>query len=234
MPIRMVALNRSRTGEWIARKSIPKDARAKLPADTSKAQAKARLGQWLAEVETRIERIRAAANGKGLPLTKLNALALAGEWYKWFVAQYESDPGSADIWSERSEHYTERVYYPHAPVEHLEDPNADQSWPWTQWPEVRDAVRPEIAEMARVAAFLATEGLALTADAHILFVDAVSSRLFSAYALLEQRANGNYSRDTYPDTFPAYEDVRRSATTGMSCWDLFGAYVDANKPKAGR
>jgi hypothetical protein len=135
-------------------------------------------------------------------------------------------------WEDRKEHLLERVWYPHAPVEHLEDPDADTSWPWTQWPEVREAVRPEIAEMALAASFLASEGLALTPDASTLFVDAVSQRLFSALALLEQRAKGDYSRDTYPDTFPAYVDQRRGASTGMSCWDLFGAYVAARKPAA--
>jgi integrase len=247
MAVRMVSLKSSKSGEWVARKGIPADARAeykrlygvgheailRVPGSTSKAQAKARLGQWQAEVETQIERIRAAANGEGQPLTKLNALALAGRWYSWYVARHESDPGPPEHWADRKEHLTERVWYPHAPLEHLEDPNADQSWPWTQWPEVREAVRPEVAEMALAATFLASEGLALTADASILFIDAVSQRLFTAYEVLEQRANGDYSRDTYPDTFPAYVDQRRGAGTSMSCWDLFGAYVTAKQPAAG-
>jgi integrase len=247
MAVRMVSLKSSKSGEWVARKGIPADARAeykrlygvghevilRVPGSTSKAQAKARLGQWQAEVETQIERIRAAANGEGQPLTKLNALALAGRWYLWYVARHESDPGPPEHWADRKEHLTERVWYPHAPLDHLEDPNADQSWPWTQWPEVREAVRPEVAEMALAATFLASEGLALTADAGILFIDAVSQRLFTAYEVLEQRANGDYSRDTYPDTFPAYVDQWRGATTGMSCWDLFGAYVAARQPAAG-
>jgi hypothetical protein len=46
---------------------------------------------------------------------------------------------------------------------------------------VREAVRPEEAEMALIASFLAAEGIALTHDAYILFVDAVSERLFAAY-----------------------------------------------------
>ena len=246
MAIRMAALNLSATGATKSRKAIPKDARAEykrlygvsheailvVPAGTSTAQAKALHGQWLAEVETRIERIRAAAKGAGQPLTHRNALALAGRWYKWFVARHESDRWSPEHWQDRKEHLTERVWYPHAPVEHLEDPNADPSWPWTQWPEVREAVRAEVAEMALVASFLASEGLALTPDASILFVDAVSQRLFNAYALLEARAKGDYTRDTYPDTFPAYVDQRRGASTGMSCWELFGAYVAARKPAA--
>jgi hypothetical protein len=89
----MAAQNLSATGAKKSRKAIPKDVRAEykrlygvsheailvVPTGTSKAQAKALHGQWLAEVETRIERIRAAARGEGQPLTKLNALALAGQ-----------------------------------------------------------------------------------------------------------------------------------------------------------
>lgn len=92
MALRMVSLKGSKTEGWIARKGIPADARVeykrlygirqeailRVPAGTTEAQAKAQFGQWQAEVETQIERIRAAANGPGEPLTKLNALALAG------------------------------------------------------------------------------------------------------------------------------------------------------------
>lgn len=247
MYVRMASLKFSANGTATSRKAIPKDVRAeyrklygvgreailRVPKGTSVAHAKALHGQWLAEVETNIARIRAAARGEGQPLTKLQALALSGRWYVWFIARHEADPGPAENWADRKEHLTERVWYPHAPAEHHEDRDPDPSWPWTQWPEVRDAVRDEIAEMALAATFLASDGLALTADARVLFVDAVSQRLFSAYAILEQRAQGDYSRDIYPDTFPAYVDQRRIVSTGMDCWDLFAAYVEAKKPKAG-
>jgi hypothetical protein len=98
-----------------------------VPASTSKAQAKAQLGQWQAEVETQIEPIRAAAKGEGQPLTKLNALA--GRWHLWYVARHEGDPGSPGRWADRKEHLTEQVWFPHAPLEHLEDPEADTNWP---------------------------------------------------------------------------------------------------------
>jgi hypothetical protein len=111
----------------------------------------------------------------------------------------------------------------HAPRDHHEDPNSDSSWPWRKNPEVREAVRPVVIEMARTASFLASEGHALTAEANRLFVDAVSDLLNAAFVLLEQRANGDYSRDPVPQTFPAYRDTRASAQTGMNCWDLFGA-----------
>lgn len=112
MALRMIALNRAADGRWFARKGIPKDVREayarlyglkredhlKLPASTSRPEAKARLGEWAAEVETRIATLRSTAKGEGQPLTKLNAIALAGRWYSWFVAQHENDPGKPQHW----------------------------------------------------------------------------------------------------------------------------------------
>ena len=49
----------------------------KLPADTPKHEAKARLGEWEAEVETRIATLRARRNGEGQPLTHVPRCARA-------------------------------------------------------------------------------------------------------------------------------------------------------------
>jgi hypothetical protein len=63
MAVRMVSLTTGKTGEYVARKAIPADVRAeykrrhgvsreailKVSWGTSKAQAKALHGQWLAE-----------------------------------------------------------------------------------------------------------------------------------------------------------------------------------------
>ena len=246
MPIRMAALNHSKsTGTTKSRKAIPKDVRAEykrlhgvsyeailvIPAGTSKPQAKALHGQWLAEVETRIERIRAAAKGEGQPLTKLDALGLAGRWYSWFLERHQGDLRTPKHWSSRKDHFIWQVLSPHAPEEHHE-PHADPSWPWVNRPEVRAATAAQVRELALTASFLASEGIALTADADALFVAAVSDNLPAAYDLLEQQAGGDYSPDPTPQTFPAYRDAQRTGT-GIGCWDLFGAYVEAVKPAGG-
>src|ERR1700749_3533278 len=119
MALRMVALNRAADGRWFARKGIPEHAREedgrlygvrreaqlKLPADTPRHQAKTGLGEWEAEIETRIATLRAKKNGVGHPLTRLNAIALAGRWYIWFLKQHEDDPGPAKRWRELSDIY---------------------------------------------------------------------------------------------------------------------------------
>src|SRR5271154_6550554 len=118
MALRMVALNRASDGRWFARKGIPKDVRdeyarlyrvrheehLKLPAGTSKHEAKTQLGEWGAEIETRIATLRAKKKGEGQPLTRQNAIALSGRWYTWFLGQHENDPGPAKRWREMSDH----------------------------------------------------------------------------------------------------------------------------------
>jgi hypothetical protein len=172
MALRVVALGRAKDGRWFARKGIPADVREeyarlygvrreehlKLPSGTPRHEAKVRLDEWEADAETRIAALRARRNGEGQPLTKLTAIALAGRWYTWFVKQHEADPGPAKRWRELGEHLVWDVLYPHAPDSYLEDPRSDPHWDWVKDPEIREAVRPQIAEEARVARFLAGEG----------------------------------------------------------------------------
>lgn len=135
------------------------------------------------------------------------------------------DPRTPKHWRELSDHLAYNILYPEAPEEFLENSKADLHWQWTKEPQIREAVRPQIAELARVATFLASEGLALNAEAYALFVDAVGDNL----SVLERRANGDYSRDDTPDSFPPFTDGPTRGS-GVSCWELFEAFVKARKP----
>src|ERR1700688_4177385 len=66
-------------------------------------------------------------------------------------------------------------------------------------------------------------------DPYALFVDAVSDNLLLAITLLERRAHGDYSPDETPESFPAFTEGPIRAS-GVSCWDLFEAFVKATKP----
>src|SRR4051812_46918941 len=101
----MVALERRKLGGYVARKAIPKDVRQEyaalygmaweekfhLGSSVSQHEAKARFGEWLADIETRIGKLRAATRQTPEPLTRQNAYALAGRWYAWFIARHEKD-----------------------------------------------------------------------------------------------------------------------------------------------
>lgn len=101
------------------------EAQLRLPGDTPRHEAKVRLGEWEAEIETRIATLRAQRNGAGQPLTTLNAIALAGQWYKWIVGQHQDDPGPAKRWKEMSDYLVWNVIYPEAPESYHENPKAD-------------------------------------------------------------------------------------------------------------
>jgi hypothetical protein len=114
MAFAMTTLRRLKSGAFSARKSIPKDVRNKYrerfgggweerfhaDAATPLGEAKRALSDWLAEIEGRIKAIRDGAAGKGRSLTRREALALAGEWYLWFVGKYEDEPGDPVGWEE--------------------------------------------------------------------------------------------------------------------------------------
>jgi integrase len=250
MALRMVGLGRAKDGRWFARKGIPEDVcdeykrlygvrheeHLKLPADTPRPEAKVRLAEWVTDVETRIATLRAKNSGEGQPLTKLNAIALAGCWYNWFVKQHEDDPGPAKRWREMGDYFVWNVLREHAPAEYEARPGDDPSWEWANEPEVREAIRPHVAELARVAAFLASEGVALNNDAYVRFVDAVAGNLYPAIALLERRASGDYSPDTTPESFPPFTNSASCAggpvgrDRGLDCWTLFEDFVKATRP----
>jgi hypothetical protein len=116
MTFRMSRLTKSKSGAFAARKAIPQDVREQYERlfgkrreesfhkkpDASHGEAKAAHAAWLAEIEARIAAIRTGARGEGRSLTHKEAHALAGEWYRWYVARHEANPGKASTWSRGS------------------------------------------------------------------------------------------------------------------------------------
>jgi integrase len=201
----------------------------KLPGATSPAVAKVTWAEWSAKIDIRVASLRAAARGEGQPLTHLNALALAGRWYSWFLEQHENDPRLPSHWAELLNYLVWDVIGHEQPDEYKADTEADPHWEWAKAPEVRDVVRPVIAELARVASFLASAGIALDASAYKLFTNSVSDLLFEAFGVLERRAYGDHTPDETPKKFPQFIDRTVKHSEGLSCWVLFEAWVNAAK-----
>jgi hypothetical protein len=163
------------------------------PGSTSPSAAKVAWAEWCAEIDTRVATLRASAKGEGRPLTQLKAQALAGKWYSWFLGQHENDTRLASYWEELRDHLVWDIIGREATGD--VDTHADPHWEWAKAPEVRDAVRPVIAELARVASFLFSVGFSLDDNAYKLFTNAVSDLLFAAFLVLERRANGDFTPD---------------------------------------
>jgi integrase len=201
----------------------------KLSGSTSPAVARVAWAEWSAEIDTRVAGLRAAARGEGQPLTHINALALAGRWYSWFLKQHENDPRLPSYWAELQDYVIWDVIGREAPDEYKANTDADPNWEWAKAPGVRDAVRPVIAELARAASFLASEGIALDAAAFKLFTNGVSDLIIGMFGLLEKRANGDHTPDETPKQFPQFIDGAANRSEGLSCWELFEAWVRAAK-----
>jgi hypothetical protein len=103
MLFRMITPRVTKSRSIVTRKGIPKDVRDEyqrlygrrweakpfLPAGTK--NPKVPISEFTAMVETQIAAIRGTA-GRGQSLTQRQALA--GEWYAWYVARHEENPGT--------------------------------------------------------------------------------------------------------------------------------------------
>jgi hypothetical protein len=246
MAFAMPKLKRLKSGAFSARKVIPKNVRHEYRthfgggweerfyarAGTPLGEAKAALSDWLAKIEARITAVRDGA-GQRRSLTPREALALAGEWYLWFVQQRDDDPGDPAYWDVLQDDIRHELFH-HAPKwfeKSYLTPNPD--WSWTEDDEVRVAMRPLIADKAKTAEFLVSRGLALTVEAHDRFLDAVETEYIAALNLLMRRGTGDYSRDDRPDRFPKFAPTpaARYSSAGPSCFELFEAWIKSGQPR---
>lgn len=243
MAFPMPKLKRLKSGAFSARKVIPKDVRVAYSerfgggweerfyreAGTSLGEAKRAFTDWLSEIERRITAIRDDVSGKGRSLTNIEALALAGEWYRWFIGRYENDPGDPIGWEELLGEF-QTVTLECAPEWFRNDERLDPEWRWAEDEGVRAHLRPFIADNAHTAQFLANRGLALAPQARDRFLDAVDTELAAALKLIARRASGDYSPDTRPERFPKFDVGSSVSTDGPSPFELFEAWVEASKP----
>jgi hypothetical protein len=152
----MVQLRQDSNGNYTARKRLPDDVReqygrvhgARLeakfsaPARVGSAVAKQRFREWEAEVVSRIENIRRTQRGDGIDLNHKDAHALAGEWYRWFVARHEDEPGDPGRWDRafwRLVEEMQELLPDGVQKSELERSDHDLS-EWTAYPEVRAGI----------------------------------------------------------------------------------------------
>jgi integrase len=195
---------------------------------TPAAQCKRLYGEWNAEIAARFEALRAAKRGDGIDLNHKDAVALAGEWYNWFVARYEDNPGESAHWALGVDLLIDDMLR-YAPEE-VREQGMSAHPGWERDPEVRAGMRPVIADHGETTQFLANRGIALTNGARTLFLDCVLDKLIAAYSLLEQRAEGDYTPDELPKQFPQFSRTTRHDADVQSPWKLFERWEKARGP----
>lgn len=208
----MVALKRTATGIWTARKVIPADVREAYgkreekktwPAELPQGQAKAEFAAWLTPIEERIGFLRASARQAPVYLSKRQCRAIAGEWYKQQVARYEDDPGRAvDWWFSREE---------------LEPTDPDE--------REEGRIRPTEWLIQERDQLLQEKGLRLQEGSADGLLQEMGDLWFDLCRLMERRANGDYGRDPVVETLPTLEAAPEKATAAVSISDLFEEYA---------
>jgi hypothetical protein len=241
MSLKMFGLNRTKAGSYQGRKVIPRDVSAEyqklfgqrrelkftLPDGTSQHDAKAKIAAWHAEIERRIKALRAAKRGEAHALTHKQAVALAGEWYGWFLAPYEESSGNPETWREAFSAFTDLLRDKWSPSEdddYLDLANALKDH------TVREQIRPSIEDWAQTAQFLTSRGMVLSPEAQDLFLDAVTDIYADAVLLLERRAKGDYAPDDTPKKFPEFARIPKPQAHGPGPWALFEQWIKEAKP----
>ena len=108
-------------------------------------------------------------------------------------------------------------------IEHFDDLRRKQ-------PELRDIVRPVVADIAETAQFLAAKQMALTNEARDCFLDFLYEDLAEALRRRERLSRGDYSPDSYRERFPR---MAGGTDTGVTPWELFQKWVAERKPEPG-
>jgi integrase len=243
MAFRVARMARVKSGALKARKAIPEDVKDdyqalygkrweelfRTPAGCSPQRAKTLHGAWLEEIESRIAVLRAKQRGEGHDLTQKQALALAGEWYRWFTGPYDDDPGKPDRWADLHEALWELLI--HAAGDE-ETGTVD-----LEAPEVRTEIHPRLAAEAKTDQFLASKGEVLTPEAMALFLNEVIRQFSEATKLLERKARRDYSPDQHLQTLPLYDRPNalngpKRSKSGKTCVGLFEAHVKGRQPAA--
>jgi len=213
----MVALRRTGTGLWSARKAIPADVREAYgkreekktwPASLSKEQAKAELGAWLAPIEERISLLRSANASAPVSLTPRQCRAMAGEWYKAMsISEEERFTESPRAWDWDADI---------AAI--LPEGEADPDEPLRPFPFVVEARDRLLAE----------QGLRVDAESSERLLQDMLSLYLQFLRLMQRRCAGDYGEDPVIDTLPKLETQQQGLPKGspkVSLTQLFEEFA---------
>jgi integrase len=238
--VRTSTLKQTRTGAYKSRQRVPPDiaedykqlygqaweVKFFAPSGTTLADAKRLFAEWTAAHLSRIAALRAARSGSGRDLTTERARALSGDWYRWWTKRHA---GASDGWLD---HLLDCVQgeLERAAGESLLARLGDDPWEaWKHDPDVRDDVRPVVADLAETAQFLSSQGFALTAAAQRLLFDFIASDLAGAIRFLKRRLDGDFSDDAYCSRFPKEAEGGRGKTAA----ELFETWRTERRPSSG-
>lgn len=177
-------------------------------------EARVRYARIAAEIEARI----AAAGHRPHGLSYQELEALAGEWYRRKLAEWEPNPGRARDWGfalvefeEDLELYTRKAQRRRALAGAVTVDDEDEIP--AAWTAIRTELPPEFQTIMReVDAIAGGAGHHLDTDTRDRLYGLTFRNALPLYGRMERRAGGDYGPDPYLAKFPAFNGKVREAT----------------------
>ncbi|SMR81499.1 Site-specific recombinase XerD [Aliiroseovarius halocynthiae] len=246
MTIKMTSLKRDKNGDWFARKGIPsavresyklafgrsQEERFRRPAELPVHRAKIEFSDWLAEVEERIERLRASNPSEIKKLSMRQQHALIGRWYEWFTAKNDEHIElPLEALESIHEGYLQVVDSVAGPLSSLD---IDREEAKERSPRHAARVAAFIATRSEIDIFLASEGITLVGDEKAELLAAMEGDFDAALYVLKRRAGGDYGPDQrvakYPRPTPFTKAPASETLAGLTIWGAFEGWVKERQP----
>jgi hypothetical protein len=202
-----------KTGVYYFRRVVPEALRAAVGKVEERVSLRTKDPREAAarhpEVAARVAAEWNALRDGPKPLTHEQASALAGLWYRWFVAKHEADPGTdPNAWMDwaRDLHEAGLDWWPGMEGDDLTD----------ERPRSRGAqrqVNEYLAKHGRLNEFFEDHDIRLMDPQRSAFMDALEEEFDAAMRLLARRAGRDYGPDKRPERFPEWKPSRAPKAT---------------------
>lgn len=237
----MTTLRKAKNGDWFGRKAIPHDVRDayasaygggreerfRRPATLSLGNAKVDFRDWDAEISQRIEVLRARMTDAAVRLTPRQVSTLTGQWYAWFIAQHEEEPGAPEDWLSRLDML--EAAYDRFNIGFPDDERRELGV------AARRHIDAKLVELGKVETFLAEQAMSLDENTRRAFLDALEDEVPAAFNVLRRRAGGDYAPDPRLARFAQGGSLSTNGNrklAGMNGWEAFEAWVNERQPAA--
>ncbi|MDQ0510634.1 site-specific integrase [Ancylobacter amanitiformis] len=201
-----------KSGNWRFRKVVPERLRQQI--------GRGEIVRWLGTNAAEARKLNAdlhlewdakfASLSKGVTtLTRKQARALAGRWYRWFVASREDDPGTdPEGWLLTLE--TLRDLEPHGGV--VDDGSDMEEHERPRGPRTTQRVHAFLHDHGNLAQFFLNEGVTLADGSRPIFMEEMEEEFFAAHHRLMNLARGDYRKDDRLEQFPEWKHPAPAAT----------------------
>ncbi|MGL4962394.1 MAG: DUF6538 domain-containing protein [Inquilinus sp.] len=181
-------------GRFVTRGGKPQTEVAVSLGTRDPAEARRAVVEASLRFDDECQRIRATLTGTGRDLTQREVHAIAGEWYRWFLAAREDEPGQTEDWEYEAEKVADGYHRYATP------PDEDEDAPLS--PAARRHLRSVVSSVADLPKFLLERSEVLSEAALTALLDVLEVDLVEALKRLQRMAGGDYGPDRHAARFP--------------------------------